>query len=397
MPKASTIQIKAATDWMVTASKELFNPIKRWIDDAQEMSPLHPGQGSYFQELWETIQLYDHDTPMEHLYRSYMKKNLMGIIRAHYYKGTYADTTGIVILQGGENSYKSTWVNQLLPPELKEYIFPSQAELSKNAKEVSMEAGVCQIWLKDEVEAFISGSKFMKNADGALKSFLVQSTDAYRPLFASTPVQVKRKCIFFGTTNEPELELSGTGNRRIQIIPVKKCDTTAQAKLSMVRVYQELLNEFLETKPHQRPNLWILSAEERTLNDEIIVSERKLTSGGDINILEVFDFEAPYDETAHLNASGTVDKNQLWKIKDIVKLIHERTGDKPNSAALKHTLKRVVGNWTSTVKEFASTGSWSIEYGQAKYRHGGRVKFSGYIMPPVIDTTRDIKASNDLD
>ncbi len=384
MEKASAPQANSATKWWVNQGAEQYNPIKEWIDLAP---PLDPKEGSWFQALWETIELYEHDIPNEALYRSYMKKNLMGVIRAHYYTGQYSTTTGIVILQGAESTRKSTWVTQLLPQSLQEYVFPSQAELSKNAKEISLEAGVCQIWLKDEVEAFISGNKFMKNADGALKSFLVQSHDAYRPLFGTKPIQAKRKCIFFGTTNEQELELSSTGNRRIQIIPIKFCDTSAQADIDMVKVYQELLEEFKKTPAREQPNLWKLSAEEESLTDEINYSERKLESGGDTLIHDVYDFSAPFSIEPYSSKLGTLVYAKLHRVKDIATLIYERTGEKPSAAALKHILKRQVGKWSGTTKQFQTYGNWSVEYGMAKYRSKGKVKQSGYLMPPVIDPT----------
>lgn len=385
MDKARPSHANAATKWWVHEGAVQYNPIKEWIDAAP---PSNKKDGSWFQALWETLELYPHDRANEDLYRSYMKKNLMGIIRAHYYTGQYTPTTGIVILQGAESTRKSTWVTQLLPQSLQEYVFPSQAELGKNAKEISLEAGICQIWLKDEVEAFISGGQGVKNADSVLKSFLVQSHDAYRPLFGTTPIQAKRKCIFFGTTNEQELALSSTGNRRIQIIPIKFCDTSAQAKISMVKVYKELLEEFLATPAKRQPDLWKLSAEEETLTDEINNSERKLESGGDIQIQDVFDFDAPFDTTPYLTVTGgTLDYTKLWKQKDIAATIYKRTGEKPTAAALKHILKRQVGSWSGTMKRFQELGAWSIEYGMAKKRSKGKVKQSGYIMPPEIDPT----------
>jgi len=381
--KATAQQANTATKWLINQGAEQYNPIKEWIDEAQATDPLPSSGPSWFQALWETLELHPHDRPMEPLYRSYMKKNLMGIIRAHYYKGEYGQSTGVVILQGGENTRKSTWITQLLTPALRGYIFPSQAELTKSAKEVSLEAGVCQIWLKDEIEAFISGNKFMKNADGVLKSFLVQSHDAYRPLYAQRPVQVPRKCIFFGTTNAQELEISSNGNRRIQVIPVKFCDTSTQAKIPMVKVYQELLNEFLATAKREQPDLWKLSQEEEALTNDMNYSERGLQSGGDLQIHEVYDFSAEFDIELYTRSSGNIDYAKLHKLKDISEAIYLATGEKPSSAALKHILQRQIGKWSGTMKNFIPYGNWTIEYGMAKYRSHGKVKQSGYVMPPL--------------
>ncbi len=385
MEKARSTQARDATEWWIQSSTEIFNPVKDWIDTAPPLTSKDQ-QVSWFQTLWETLQLYDHDMDREDLYRSYLKKNLMGIIRAHYYTGRWSHTTGIVILQGGEKSRKSSWVENLLPPQLNDYVVSSQAALDGDAKKISLEAGVSQIWLKNEVESFISGSKAINNKDAALKSFLVENHDFYRPLFGKEPIKVKRKCVFFGTTNEPELAMSGTGNRRLQIIPVKQCDTAALEALPIVKVYQELLEEFRRTPVKEQPNLWVLTDTEEQLTNEINDEERKLESGGDTDIREIFNFDAPFDLTPYFRKHGrTFDPKKLWKLKDIHATIYRLTGVKLTSAALKHILKRQVGKWSGSIKRFHSYGNWSVEYGMAKYRSEGKVKQSGYVMPPLCE------------
>lgn len=368
---------KAFTRWWTEHKLITFNPIKRWIDNAPDYNP---GDGSYFQALWETIILPDHERGNEELYRTYLKKALMGVIRAHYYTGKYSATTGIVILQGPEQTFKSTWVRQLLPLELsKEYLIPSQAraDRSSNIKELQLEAGVAQIWLKDEVE------ELLRSGDAVLKNFLVQETDAYRPLYGQTPIQVPRKCIFFGTTNEPELPITDNGARRIQIIPIKQCDTTSQSDLNIVMVYKELLHEFNNTPDKDKPSLWVLSTDEISATNSINASERKADQEADILLKETYRYDQPFDLANFLNAKGNIDYRlpSYMTMTAVIADIRLQTGTSLTMAAIKRALRRVNGQWIG--KNIIKKDRWSIEYGFAKYRSvGGKVSKSGWLMPP---------------
>jgi len=389
MSKAKANHATAAAKWWISTATEVFNPVKDWIDNAPPL-PASQLEG-WFQALWESIELYPHDRYNEELYRSYLKKNLMGVIRTHYYTGQWKQTTGIVILQGGEKSRKSSWLESLLPPELQDYVVNSQAQLDGNAKKLSLEAGICQIWIKNEIEAFMAGSKFQAHKDAALKSFLVDSHDLYRPLFGLVPIKAPRKCIFFGTTNEEELQMSGSGNRRLQIIPVKYCDTSIfDDGFPMVRVYQELLEEFRNTPLDKQPDLWVLTDEEERLTNEINNEERKAESASDTVVKDVFDFTAPYDISPYLTERGVINKKTIWKLKDIKAEVSSRTGDNISPSQLKHVLKRLAGQWTGTVKQFRTEGNWSIEKGLAKCRSKGKVACQGYLMPPIINLFEDL-------
>jgi len=352
-----------------------FNPIKRWIESAP---PLENEPGSWFQALWDTLTLHPHAD--EELCKSYMKKNLMGVIRAHWYMGSYAATTGVVILQGPEQTFKSTWIQQLLPHNLSQhYVVASQAALSKTSvKELQLEAGVAQIWLKDEIE------EFLKSGDAALKNFLVQSEDFYRPLYGTTPLPERRKCVFFGTTNKKELAITDDGSRRIMVIPVLACNTTAQAKLPMVKVYQELLQEFKNTPASQQPNLWILSADEIKKTNEINSNVHKADQEVDLLIKETFVFSETFELDTYLTERGAVryDDPRVMTLTQVATAIRDRTNQIVKVSVLKHSLARVLGVWTKTAQEPVQMGAITIENGLLKYRDSkGRVKRSGYLMP----------------
>jgi hypothetical protein len=368
---------------MARSNMKMFNPIKKWIDEAPAFNP--KSKHSYFDELFNTLTVPKHEQRNLWLYKIYLKKALMGIIRAHYYTGRWSSTTGIIILQGPESTFKSSWIVTLLPQELRRYIFSSQASLnnSTNVKEIQLEAGTCQIWLRDEVEALL------KSGDAALKNLLVQETDSYRPLYGTTPVSVPRKCIFFGTTNVRELPITDDGSRRIQIIPVEFCDAAVLANMDIVMVYKELLWEFQETlkaRPNKVHELWSLTPEEIAETNRINSTERKADQDADSLIKSCYWCNAPYKDSAFTARTGNGDRTKLTPSIDVMNVIKTLTGVSVSPNALKHALHRVCGQWTGTSTKPRYIGDVKIDRGRAskKKADGKSDVFSGWLMPPLM-------------
>lgn len=368
--------------YWLNADTEHYNPIKDWIEKERAAMPYNKQvEGSYFERLWNTLTLQPCDNIMARQYKTYLKKNLMGVIRAHWYTGDYSATSGVVILSGAENTRKSTWIRQLLPKYLRDkYLIGSMSQLSReaNVKELQLEAGVCQIWLKDEIEGFL------KAGDALLKNFLTQETDSYRPLFGKRPINVPRKCIFFGTTNLSELPITDEGSRRIQIIPIEYCDTDKQTEIPMARLFLELLEEFENTPDKDKPFLWALTPEEIEQTNQMNFDNR-LDQDIDIYLKEYWAFDQPYDEQK-ANQYVTPIKNIITELRN--------NGLSVKPTMLKHALKRQCGNWTQTYNKVALHGQHGkarVQDGLAKYfKADGKVSKQGWLMPPLrslLDTT----------
>jgi predicted P-loop ATPase len=61
----------------------------------------------------------------------------------------------------------------------------------------------------------------------AVKSFLSETIDTFRPPYARRSAQFPRQCVFLGTTNETEYLRDRTGNRRFWPVRVARIDLTA--------------------------------------------------------------------------------------------------------------------------------------------------------------------------
>ncbi len=368
---------------LITSTISTYNPVKRWIDEEHERKPYSPNEGSYFQQLWETLSIPKAYEYREDLYRSYMKKNLMGIIRAHYYTGQFKHTTGMVILRGPEKCRKSSWVGLLLTQDLKDYVFASQTEPTKSVvKELQLEAGVCQIMLRDEVEVL------MQQNDSALKNFLSQEDDAYRPLFGNTPIKVPRKSIIFGTTNQHELRISNNGSRRLMVIPVKYCDTDALLEIPLARMYLELKYEFDNTPQREQPSLWVLDDKEAHTTNQINSDENSSSSDLGMTLQEVFRLDAPFNIKDFYNSKGTIARKgpRLLTHTQVKTLIALQTGipsHQIKGPAMKNELKRVLGTWSDTTIHDIEEGNWTITQGWATCTGPGsnKIVVSGWLIP----------------
>lgn len=370
---ATSMASKYSDHIALQAEQNKYSPVKEWIDAAPAPKP---DDQSEFEKLFDTLQTPPHEEHLRSLYRTYLKKSLMGVIRSHYYKGSAAASTGIVILQGPEQTNKSTWVRHLLPPHLRQYILCSQQSLNNNThiKEIQMELPQAQIWLRDEVEALF------KKSDEAIKNLLVQESDVYRPLYSNTVANVKRRTIFWGTTNVPELPITDNGNRRIQIIPVVYCDT--YVPIDMQKVYKELLTEFEATPPSKQHELWILTKEEIEQTNQVNTSLRQADQDLDIYLKTTFDYDAPFEWKDWSNRVGEFNKAKGSSIGTIIAAIQAQCGITVRPVTLKHALRRCSGAWTQTLKP-KQLKSCLIKSGEAVYSKADGAKSAGYwIVPP---------------
>jgi len=364
----------------ITAKNREYNEMKDWISEK-------PWDGKdRMTKLLDTLTLQTSNQSEAILHRSYIKKNLMGIIRAHYYEGAYGGTSGIVILQGGENTYKSTWVRQLLPDDMREkYLGVSQNE-GKTIKELQIELGTYQILLYDEVQSIL------KNDDSVMKKFLNQEYDLYRPLYGGQAINTKRRTIFFGTTNKNKLPISKDGSRRIQVVKIKQCDTTAQALINLQQVYAQLLVEFKNTPVKDQPGLWNLNAEELIMTNESN-EEFRVESDVETYVRGIWDFSTTFnnkdfESDKHIGVIKRV-SDRLLSVNNVASTLAAKYGVHIKPSALIHVLMSLCGTWTSSTYDdrelFPTKGAKSdkkppiyVKAGSVKSSNGMKV----YLMPP---------------
>lgn len=131
---------------------------------------------------------------------------------------------GILVLQGGQGCFKSTFARKLMP-EVKWFkgdksLDPNSTDsISQNTKYILVEWGELDSTLKGE--------------QAKLKQFITSTSDEYRKPYQSKSEKYPRITSYIGTVNKKDFLKDETGSRRFWIIPVDKCDIAALDEIDM--------------------------------------------------------------------------------------------------------------------------------------------------------------------
>lgn len=116
--------------------------------------------------------------------------------------GVKADMTPVAV---GEQGLKKTSLVYAIAPEDR---FAGELDLSEDKKEIARSMRGKLIMELGELNGMD------KRSIGHLKAFLSRQKEEWRPVFKEYQTTALRRCMFFGTTNDEEILVDDTGNRR---------------------------------------------------------------------------------------------------------------------------------------------------------------------------------------
>jgi len=174
-----------------------FDPLLDYLNGLE-----HDGKGRL--DKWMTRYLGADDTPLN---RAIGKLALVAAVRRARKPGCQFDH--VTTLEGPEGRLKSSAIRALAGEEN----FSDQTILAADDREQAER--IRGVWIYE-----IADLAGMRRAEvEKVKAFITRTHDRVRPAYARHRIDVPRRCIFFGTTNEEEYLKSQTGNRRFW--PVK--------------------------------------------------------------------------------------------------------------------------------------------------------------------------------
>ena len=138
----------------------------------------------------------------------------------------------------------------------------------------------------------------------AVKAYITTQSDSYRPPYGKNVMTIPRRCIFIGTTNNPQVLTDRTGNRRFYPVNVKSDGEEIQAHEAEVRAYIEqcwaeavAMYRKGELLPYASPEVRneILKAQESAMEDdwrigaiEKYLEREKFDPGSTVSIVELW-------------------------------------------------------------------------------------------------------------
>jgi hypothetical protein len=183
-----------------------FDPVNGWLDSL----------------LWDGIPRLDKwlpavtGAPSDPLFESAGKMLLASMVMRARYPGSKSDAC--LVFEGDQGCGKSSLACALSSGPGDAYFTDAPGLIAMDNKaRAELLAGK---WVIELAE--LSGMG--KAETEAVKAFLSQSSDQYRPAYARNAVERPRTCVFVATTNAQAYLPDSTGNRRYIPVPCKKID-----------------------------------------------------------------------------------------------------------------------------------------------------------------------------
>ena len=202
----------------------------------------------------------------------------------------------MIVLIGGQSAGKSTIVRWL---NLDDQFF---REIKTIAGKEGIEA-IRGVWIGEVAE--LMAMTRVKEAE-AVKAYITSQEDSYRPPYGKHVQTIPRRCMFVGTTNNPQFLTDKTGNRRfypvkVQSFAYKLYDNEKIIKEYIRQAWAEAVQLYRDGKlqPFAKKEVLeqIRQAQEAAMEDdwrigaiELYLEEHKKRSGSTVSVIELWHY-----------------------------------------------------------------------------------------------------------
>lgn len=200
----------------------------------------------------------------------------------------------MIVLIGGQSAGKSTIVRWLNMDD----------EFFREIKTINGKEGIEAIrgvWIGEVAE--LMAMTRVKEAE-AVKAYITSQEDSYRPPYGKHVQTIPRRCMFIGTTNNPQFLTDKTGNRRfypvkVQSMAYKMYDNEGLIKDYIRQAWAEAVHLYKEGKLQAFARKEVLdqirAAQEAAMEDdwrigaiELYLEEQKKRAGSTVSVIELW-------------------------------------------------------------------------------------------------------------
>ncbi len=259
-----TVILKSDVSVSINPFKEYFEKLPKWDEKTD-----------YIRQLCDTIT-----TSKPHYFRTYFKKWIVGVVGCAIDENITNHLT--IILLGSQGIGKTTWLNKLLPNELKEYIY--MGAINPSNKDSLIHLSECMFINIDEFETI--GKKDLNR----LKSIITQNEIRIRRPYDRFHQKLIRRASFMASVNDSKCLVDSTGNRRFLVFDINKINI--KHKVNMDMVYSQclhLLNTgfrfFLNERDTEKVNKMNEQYVLKTFEEELLLNHFKPTQKGTGEVL----------------------------------------------------------------------------------------------------------------
>jgi predicted P-loop ATPase len=174
---------------------ELFNPFEDYFFNL----PTYDEKTDYITELANTIT-----TTKQDLWQQCFKKWLVAMVGCVLDDKVINHT--VIVFSGKQGLGKTTWVEKLVPKQLKEYLF--SGTINPNNKDTLVQLAECMLINLDELE------NLNRSEIGSLKEIITKTQIRMRKAYGHNNETMPRRASFAGSVNTAQFLNDSTGSRR---------------------------------------------------------------------------------------------------------------------------------------------------------------------------------------
>ncbi len=223
----------------------------------------------------------------------------------------------MIVLIGGQSAGKSTIVRWLNMDD----------QFFREIKTISGKEGIEAIrgvWIGEVAE--LMAMTRVKEAE-AVKAYITSQEDSYRPPYGKHVQTIPRRCMFIGTTNNPQFLTDKTGNRRfypvkVQSYAYKMYDNEDAIKEYIWQAWAEAVHMYKEGKlqPFAKKEVLeaIRAAQEAAMEDdwrigaiEQYLNEQKKHNGATVSVIELWHRALNEPEESKPTRKDSIEINQI--------------------------------------------------------------------------------------
>jgi predicted P-loop ATPase len=192
-----------------------YDPFQEYFEKLPEWNK----STDYIQQLAETVI-----TTNDNLWNQCFKKWIVAVVASLLDTKVVNHTA--IIFSGAQGVGKTTWMENLCPPELRAYLF--SGTINPNNKDTLIHLTECMLLNMDELE------NMNRTEIGTLKEIITKSAIRIRRSYGHNNESLVRRASFMGSVNTSQFLNDSTGSRRFLCFEVSNIEYQHQVDIRMV-------------------------------------------------------------------------------------------------------------------------------------------------------------------
>jgi hypothetical protein len=301
----------------------LYNPFENYFSEL----PAYNGTTDYITQLANTIT-----TTKQELWQQCFKKWLVAMVGCVINDKVINHT--VIVFSGKQGLGKTTWVEKLVPKQLKEYLF--SGTINPNNKDTLVHLAECMLINLDELE------NLNRSEIGSLKEIITKTQIRMRKAYGHNNETMPRRASFAGSVNTAQFLNDSTGSRRFLCFEVEEIQYQHDVDINMI--YVQALHLFNEGFRY-----WFDQEEIKAISDN---NEQYQLRSPEEELLLTW-FEPATKETANIFLNASQIASKLAEKAKIT--LTDGTINKLGKALKKHNFERLKkgGIYVYALTEFS--------------------------------------------